>query len=454
MSPQGLQRPLIIAHASIVLHNWTMIDPALGFQPDNLRMLASFGGSSDEEWFYMVTVAIEACGARVLPQLLLGKHAASSDDHDALQTVLHVIGETIRAMTSMLERMEERCRHDVFYHHIRPYLTGWPEPGVVYEGAVRHSAHPPWRQCRPVLRCSTQWMPGWTSHTTIQARVRSCRPCATTCLHGIGVSLDFWKPDLRSEMPPPNEATRIAFDRCIDRLTHFRRTHQAITMRYITQRAPTTHEATGTGGADYADFLRRTRLETSDRKTGRLMTRHVHFIPLLLALPAVGEFTIEPHATGRSMIREDGRPYWSTTGRPMSSVPEHRTRSCYIHPLHGLDGEVLTDDFPQDHLHHRGVSMMWPGMKVGARKVDHWHIDGIRTINREVQFVDADAGAELTVLNDWMLDDGTDVADEQTRITIAPAGDSSRIIDVASKITAGPEPITLRGAALPGLRRP
>lgn len=181
------------------------------------------------------------------------------------------------------------------------------------------------------------------------------------------------------------------------------------------------------------------------------MTRHVHFIPLLLALPAVGEFTIEPHATGRSMIREDGRPVlvYNWGDQCPEGVPEHRTRSCYIHPLHGLDGEVLTDDFPQDHLHHRGVSMMWPGMKVGARKVDHWHIDGIRTINREVQFVDADAGAELTVLNDWMLDDGTDVADEQTSITIAPAGDSSRIIDVASKITAGPEPITLRGAALP-----
>ena len=29
------------------------------------------------------------------------------------------------------------------------------------------------------------------------------------------------------------------------------------------------------------------------------------------------------------------------------------TRSCYIHPLYGLDGTILTADFPLDHLHIR-----------------------------------------------------------------------------------------------------
>ena len=30
-------------------------------------------------------------------------------------------------------------------------------------------------------------------------------------------------------------------------------------------------------------------------------------------------------------------------------VPANRARSTYLHPLYGLDGEVLTDDFPKDH---------------------------------------------------------------------------------------------------------
>jgi len=40
---------------------------------------------------------------------------------------------------------------------------------------------------------------------------------------------------------------------------------------------------------------------------------------------------------------------------------EHRrSRSCYIHPVWGLHGEVLTDDFPKDHYHHHGVFWTWP----------------------------------------------------------------------------------------------
>src|SRR5688572_15782855 len=31
-----------------------------------------------------------------------------------------------------------------------------------------------------------------------------------------------------------------------------------------------------------------------------------------------------------------------------------RPRAAYIHPLYGLDGELLTDDFPKDHTYHRG----------------------------------------------------------------------------------------------------
>ena len=35
-------------------------------------------------------------------------------------------------------------------------------------------------------------------------------------------------------------------------------------------------------------------------------------------------------------------------------------RSDYIHPLYGLHGEVLTDDWVPDHPHHRGIYWAWP----------------------------------------------------------------------------------------------
>ncbi|HEX2522993.1 MAG TPA: DUF6807 family protein, partial [Terriglobia bacterium] len=37
------------------------------------------------------------------------------------------------------------------------------------------------------------------------------------------------------------------------------------------------------------------------------------------------------------------------------SAPKAKGRSSYFHPIYGLNGEVLTDDFPKDHVNHRGL---------------------------------------------------------------------------------------------------
>ena len=47
---------------------------------------------------------------------------------------------------------------------------------------------------------------------------------------------------------------------------------------------------------------------------------------------------------------------------PPKGVPAHRTRSSYFHPIRGLDGESLTQDYPADHHHHRGLYHAWPGI--------------------------------------------------------------------------------------------
>src|SRR5690242_10439063 len=61
-----------------------------------------------------------------------------------------------------------------------------------------------------------------------------------------------------------------------------------------------------------------------------------------------------------------------------TNTPADRARSSYVHPIYGLDGEVLTDDFPKDHYHHRGLFWSWPHVKVGDQEVDLWMLKGIR----------------------------------------------------------------------------
>src|SRR5690554_4279744 len=53
-------------------------------------------------------------------------------------------------------------------------------------------------------------------------------------------------------------------------------------------------------------------------------------------------------------------------------------RANYIHPLYGLNGEVLTEDFPEDHLHHHGIFWAWHQLFAeGERVGDPWISEGI-----------------------------------------------------------------------------
>ena len=60
------------------------------------------------------------------------------------------------------------------------------------------------------------------------------------------------------------------------------------------------------------------------------------------------------------------------------SAPNAKGRSSYFHPVYGLDGEVLTDDFPKDHENHRGLHWAWPHIKIDDWEVDLWSLRDIR----------------------------------------------------------------------------
>ena len=78
-------------------------------------------------------------------------------------------------------------------------------------------------------------------------------------------------------------------------------------------------------------------------------------------------------------------------------VPERYRRACYLHPVYGLDGEVITDDFPRDHRHHRGIFWAWPIMKIRGKAVQTWHLEGLH--QRHVRWNSRTAGPASAVLD-------------------------------------------------------
>lgn len=132
---------------------------------------------------------------------------------------------------------------------------------------------------------------------------------------------------------------------------------------------------------------------------------------------------------------------------PPGIVPE-QVRSCYIHPLFSLEGEVLTADFPKDHLHHHGIFWTWPVVKTRGRDTQTWHPHTpslrqhfVRWLEREVK----EDGIILRLENAWKLDEKEVVAREFVTVQIHPADDSGRAVDVEIQLRAVGGPLTLQG---------
>ncbi|MDH4197748.1 MAG: PmoA family protein, partial [Candidatus Aminicenantes bacterium] len=99
-------------------------------------------------------------------------------------------------------------------------------------------------------------------------------------------------------------------------------------------------------------------------------------LTIWLATAATVQFTFVEDAKGGTVMVLDGQApvlmYRFGDQLPAGADPKYM-RSCYIHPLFGPDGRVLTDDFPADHLHHHGVFWTWPVVRTRGRDTQTWH---------------------------------------------------------------------------------
>ena len=129
-----------------------------------------------------------------------------------------------------------------------------------------------------------------------------------------------------------------------------------------------------------------------------------------------------------------------------AGAPADRARSTYLHPIHGLDGEVLTDDFPKDHYHHRGLFWGWPHIRIDGKNHDLWALKGIEQRFERWLVRDADRNsATLGVENGWYVGDQK-VVREQVRIRTASANDDGRILDLEFTWVPISQAIALQGA--------
>ncbi|KAL4990052.1 Indoleamine 2,3-dioxygenase [Aspergillus falconensis] len=120
-----LDLPPVATYAGLVLWNFKPIFPDEPMDDlDNLACINTITGTLDEQWFYLVSVAIEARGGPAISLVLQAIAAARVGNTAVVIEYLQALAEMIDEIGAVLERMYEHNDPYVFYNKIRPYLAG------------------------------------------------------------------------------------------------------------------------------------------------------------------------------------------------------------------------------------------------------------------------------------------------------------------------------------------
>lgn len=160
----------------------------------------------------------------------------------------------------------------------------------------------------------------------------------------------------------------------------------------------------------------------------------------LAVFAALATFEIQDNGTGQLALSENGKPVlvynYGMVAAP-EGVPAELSRSGYIHPLYDVDGNIVTQDFPEDHYHHRGVFWTWPLTTVGERRLDVWAVkDGLHVFEDWVAKEAGGESATVSMRNGWRFkgEEVTQVREDVTFV-VHPSDEAGRALDFTLTFT-------------------
>ncbi|WP_197355390.1 DUF6807 family protein [Aureliella helgolandensis] len=140
--------------------------------------------------------------------------------------------------------------------------------------------------------------------------------------------------------------------------------------------------------------------------------------------------------------------------RAVTSQRGQWPRANYVHPLYDLDGECLTEDFPTDHGHQRGVYWAWHQVLVDDQPMgDAWTCTDFQWDVREVKTETTSDRATIQASVFWKSPALQDQAgqlrrlvQEQTTIVVHQQHQDVRWIDFTIELSALVEGVKIGGS--------
>ncbi|KAF4208744.1 hypothetical protein CNMCM6805_003531 [Aspergillus fumigatiaffinis] len=279
--------------ATYCLWNTILRDEGDRANPSSYSAQITFTSSHDEEWFYAISVAIEAQGAPLIPLALSAIDAVTIRDTSTVTSFLEAFATCMDRICEILARLDERLSADFFCHKLRPFLRG--SKNMAGEGLPEGVLY-------PTCRCGEGEWVQFSGGSNAQSSLIQFFDIVL----GVKQGCEFFK-DMRDYMPGthraflslmmeisnirdyalshcPNSAVYRAYNKAVAKLAAFRDAHIRVVARYVfipmgkgksmpISAVPglnrrTTIKCTGTGGTDIMQFLRASRDTTKSACNG------------------------------------------------------------------------------------------------------------------------------------------------------------------------------------------
>jgi len=266
-----LKRKPILSYASYCLNNWSTINYETSLNQitvDNITLQQNFcyKYKSDEDWFILIHVDIEARAAEALLALnrFKNQHKTWTDNCEGLMSILADIDDSIKSMNQTLSRMPERCRASVYYKEVRPFIFSFEN--IIYEGCYNNEPQT------------------YRGETGAQSSIIPALVAALGIYHKSSLLTEHL--DVMREYMPENHRRFIVeletlrdnnsslrrycleckdsaemYNKCVNGLLSFRMKHLEYAINYIYKKV---NNPQGTGGTPFIPWLKQLKEETEN----------------------------------------------------------------------------------------------------------------------------------------------------------------------------------------------
>lgn len=138
-------------------------------------------------------------------------------------------------------------------------------------------------------------------------------------------------------------------------------------------------------------------------------------------------------------LHENGQPVFFYQKMPKSLTDEYICNN-YLHPLYSLQGDTLTEEFPEDHTYHRGIFWAWHQIYVNGKSVgDGWIMKDIENEVIDVETITKSSSGQLKLNVLWkspLFENDKPFLNEKTTITVYSQQNDIRKIDFTIALKA------------------